>query len=300
MSKPPGFALADGTRVVPHVPFFIAGSGRCGTTLLRRLLIEQAQVVIPPENYLLAVSPRLMVMARGDWAAFCRLAFGNLPKFTANWAGFGIDAGAATALLGEIPVEQRSVANFWHAFHALYARHVGRPSDTSWGDKTPSSVDALAEIVGIFPAARFVFMVRDVFDMAYSYGRMAAPGRAGDYLGGARRWLEANSKLLAFREQFPALSLIVRYEDLVRDVHAGMARTLDHLGIVPAAASALTAAEQSELRSHADLRNVLQDVHRGSIGTGRAELANDIKMAIAAMAAPMQARLGYEPRGEVL
>ena len=121
MSEAAGFVLSDGTQVRPQVPFFIAGSGRCGTTLLRRLLIEQAHVVIPPENYLLAVSPRLMVMAQDDWAAFCRLALTNLVKHSGNWADFGIDAAAALPLFAAIPPEHRTVANFWHAFHAAPA-----------------------------------------------------------------------------------------------------------------------------------------------------------------------------------
>ena len=52
------FSLADGTEVRPSIPFFIAGSGRCGATLLRRLVAEQTTVVIPPENYMLALQSR--------------------------------------------------------------------------------------------------------------------------------------------------------------------------------------------------------------------------------------------------
>ena len=294
MSDPTGFALADGTWVRPQVPFFIAGSGRCGTTLMRRLLIEQAHAVIPPENYLLAVSPHLMAMAPADWTMFCRLVLTNMVKHTAHWADFGIDATAALPLFAAIPDGQRSIANFWHAFHALYARHLGKPSDARWGDKTPSSVDALPEIISSFPRARFVFMVRDVFDMAYSYGSMAAPGRAGDYLGGANRWVDANTKLLAFHEQYPAQAIIVRYEDLVRNTQQEMARVLAHLDVPLSAAIELTAAEARDMATQADLHNVLHDVRSDSIGKGRTHLAADVKAAIAAIAAiaaPLHARL---------
>jgi len=299
MSAAAGFSLSNGTQVRPQVPFFIAGSGRCGTTLLRRLLIEHARVVIPPENYLLAVSPRLMAMAHGDWAAFCRLVLSNLVKHSGNWADFGIDAAAALPLFAAMPAAQRSVAKFWHAFHALYARHIGRESTARWGDKTPSSVDALPDIVGIFPDARFVFMVRDVFDMAYSYGSMAAAGRAGDYLGGARRWMVANTKLLDFCGRCAAQSIIVRYETLVLDADRELARVMAHLGIASSAANALTAVEAHDMAAQPDLRNVLRDVHRESIGKGHMLLADDAKAAISGIAGPLQTRLGYEPRGEV-
>jgi len=38
-------------RNEPINPFFIVGSGRCGTTLMRRLLQASPQVHIPPENW---------------------------------------------------------------------------------------------------------------------------------------------------------------------------------------------------------------------------------------------------------
>jgi len=295
MSAAAGFTLGDGTLVQPQVPFFIAGSGRCGTTLLRRLLIERAHVVIPPENYLLAVSSRLMVMAQGDWAAFCRLVLSNLVKHSAHWADFGIDAATGLPLFAAMPPAQRSVGNFWHAFHALYARHVGRESTTRWGDKTPSSVDALPEIVGIFPDARFIFMIRDVYDMAYSYGSMAAAGRAGDFLGGARRWVDANTKLLDFCQRHAAQSIIVRYEDLVLDADREMARVTAHAGMGSSGANGLAAAEAHDMAAQPDLRNALHEVHRDSIGKGRVLLAEDVKTEISARAGSLQERLGYQP-----
>jgi protein-tyrosine sulfotransferase len=299
MPEAAGLVLSDGTQVRPQVPFFIAGSGRCGTTLLRRLLIEHADVVIPPENYLLPVSPRLMVMAQGDWVTFCRLVLTNLVKHSGNWTDFGIDATAALSLLAAVPAAQRSVGNFWHAFHALYARHVGRPPGTRWGDKTPSSVDALPEILGIFPDARFIFMIRDAFDMAYSYGSMAASGRAGDYLGGARRWVDANTKLLNFYARCTTQSIIVRYENLVRDADREMARVMAHLGMTSSTANPLAAVEAHDMAAQPDLRNALHDVHRDSIGKGHASLADDVKLAIGAMVGPLQSRLGYEQSAQV-
>ena len=293
MIEPASFALADGTMVQPCVPFFIAGSGRCGTTLMRRLLIQRTGAVIPPENYLLAVSPRLLLMAHGDWTAFCRLVLANLVKHSGRWEDFGIDAAAALGLFAALPSDCRSVANFWHAFHALYARHVGRPGATRWGDKTPSSVDALPEIAGIFPDARFIFMVRDVFDMAWSFGSMATAGRAGDYIAGARRWADANAKLAAFQPQHATQCITVRYEDLVHNPEAEMQRVLRHLDVKPRASGTLSAAETGDMAAQPDLQAAIQDVHVGSVGKGRVNLPDDIRAAIAAIAGPMLIRLGY-------
>ena len=295
--EPDGFALADGTRVRPAAPFFITGSGRCGTTLMRRLILERAPVVIPPENYILALSTRLMRQAGSDWPVFCRLVLANLRQHSAGWEYYSVNQHEALGILTAIPAAHRSMANFWHAFHAIYAARVNKPSDTRWGDKTPSNVDALPDIVQVFPAARFIFMVRDVFDVAFSYGSMTTPGRAGRYLEGAQRWVGANNRILAFAAQHTAQSITVHYEQVVRSPDGAMPKVLRHLDLPVLAAGAMTAQEAQDIAARPDLRNVLTGVSEGFIGKGRAGLTNEMKARIAAIATPLQRRFGYEPTG---
>jgi hypothetical protein len=309
VSEETSFTLSDGTLVRPGNPFFITGSGRCGTTLMRRLVIEGTGAVVPPENYILALSSRLMTMARADWALFCRLVLSGLQKYSGRWADFGIDAGTAFGLLANIPDNFREIANFWHAFHAIYANRVNKPSDTRWGDKTPASVDGLPEIIRIFPHARFIFMVRDVFDTAYSHGSMSIHGRTDNYLGGARRWVDANARILAFCRQYALQAIVVLYEELTRFPEREMQRVFRHLGVlnhqealghlgVPAStASALNVLEARDMAAQPYLRNVLHDVSSDFIGKGRANLTDEVKQGISDIAAPLQIRLGYEPTG---
>jgi protein-tyrosine sulfotransferase len=291
------FALSDGTLVRPSIPFFITGSGRCGTTLMRRLIMERAHAVIPPENYVLASSLHLMEGAKGDWNFFCGMVLVALRQYSGRWEDFGIDQTTAFGLLTSIPGAFRTIANFWHAFHAIYANRVNKPSDTRWGDKTPSNVDGLSEVIQIFPQARFIFMVRDVYDMSYSLGSMATSGRAGVYLGGAKRWVDANAKILAFKQQYAAQAMLVRYEELARYPEREMAAVLAHLGVPSAAAGELNALEARDMAAHPDLRNALGSVRSDFIGKGRANLTDRVKEQIFGIAAPLQVSLGYEPTG---
>lgn len=295
-----GFALADGTQVRPGTPFFITGSGRCGTTLLRRLVLERAAVVIPPENYILALSTRLMQQAGGDWPIFCRLTLANLRQHSPGWDFYDLDPRTAFTLLAAMPDAHRTMADFWHAFHALYATRMGKPGETRWGDKTPSNVDALPDIVQVFPAARFVFMLRDAFDVAYSYGSMATPGRAGRFLEGAQRWVDANRRVLAFVQAHPAQSLLLRYEDVVRAPDQALPAVLRHLDLPARSLEPMTARETQDIAARPELRNVLTDVDAGFIGKGRARLPAETKARIAALTAPLQRRFGYEPSGTPL
>jgi hypothetical protein len=140
-------------------------------------------------------------------------------------------------------------------------------------------------------------MVRDVFDMAYSYGTMPMQARNGQYLGGARRWVHANSRILAFSEQYPAQVITIRYEDLVRFPDREMQRVIDHLAIPTCWAGALNAMEARDIVLRPHLGNVLGDVRDDFIGKGRANLINEVKADIAGIAAALQTRLGYEATG---
>jgi protein-tyrosine sulfotransferase len=297
MSEANCFSLSDGTLVHPSNPFFITGSGRCGTTLMRRLVTERAEVIIPPENYILAASQRLVATASADWGLFCRMILSGLQKYTNRWEDFSIDEPLALQLLATVPAPRRSIANFWHAFHAIYATRMDRPSDTRWGDKTPANVDGLPQIMQIFPQARFVFMVRDVFDTAYSYGAMSISERAGNPQTGAQRWVDANAKVLAFADAYPAQAIIVRYEDLARFPEHEITRVLGHLRVPAAVMGALNPLEVRDITAQPHLKSVLHEVSREFICKGRANLTKADKESIANIAAPLQIQLGYEPTG---
>ena len=215
----------------------------------------------------------------------------------ASWQQFHLDAAATMALLVWIPAECRSVANFWHAFHAIYAGQVGRPSDARWGDKTPFNVARLPNIVVIFPQARFVFMIRDVFDTAYWYGSMPMLRRDGQFIGGAERWVYANSMILEFSERYPTQTLLVRYEDLTGSPDREMARVLRHLEIPLPEAGAVNALEARDIAARPHLGNVLGAVSPDFVDRGRANLEPAVKESIAAIAAPLQIHLGYESTG---
>ena len=291
------FTLADGTPVRSCNPFFITGSGRCGTTLLRRLLIERTGAVIPPENPTLASSARAMELAGAQWGAFCRLVFDHLKRYSGGLEHFGINDGADLLLLRDIPGAFRSVANFWHAFNALYAARMGKPGAARWGDKTPANTAELPGILQTFPHARFVFLVRDVFDMAHSYGSMTSAGRDGQYFAGAQRWVHANSAILAFCKQHPVQAIVVRYEDLARSPEREMHRVLRHLDLPDRRSATLSEAEVSAIAAHPHLGRVFGEISDISVGKGRARLAPEVRQRIASLAGSLQLRFGYEPTG---
>ena len=97
-----------------------------------------------------------------------------------------------------------------------------------WGNKTPQYTEAIAKMARLFPAARFVVVVRDVRDVCLSWRNKW--GR--DVLGCAARWAARMPAGLAFSRELPAdRSLWIRFEDLLADTEPVCRRLCDFMGV---------------------------------------------------------------------
>lgn len=193
-------------------PIFVVGCFRSGTSLLRRILDSHSRIACPPESKF--VKPLLEVLDR-------QAAMRGLASM-----GF------------ERPEVVAALAAFVSSFFRSYAAGEGKPR---WADKTPDYVDCLDGLWELFgPAGRFVLIVRDGMDVAYS---LADPFRtfhaidrhvrdaAGDVpVGAARYWAEQNEKMEAFRIAHPNACIRIRYEDLTGDPETCMRAVLAFLG----------------------------------------------------------------------
>ena len=210
-------------------PFFIVGSGHCGTTLLRAMLEAHPGVHIPPENPLGGVVRDYRRYSRLPWNAVLRVTLGGL-AFRHRWELFGLPLGPLVGKLNALPPVDRNLAT---VLDALYRAHTAqyKPSAERWGDKTPGNVFALDALRAVFPDLRVIHMLRDGRDVVRSY-MIATRGDVGGNLpGAAGRWLRAVHAGRAFGARYPGLYLEVRYEELVHDPNATSQRVATFLGI---------------------------------------------------------------------
>lgn len=185
-------------------PFFIIGSARSGTTLLRLILNAHPQVAVPPESRFITElwkGQREVDVARflDALAAHKRFQTWDLP----------IDAVAGE--IGGGPV-----IGYPDAIRAAFDAYAHVNGKSRWGDKTPRYVEKLELIADLFPDARFIHLVRDGRNVTLSYANVPfgpkTVGRA------AALW---KRRVVAGREKGAALGgkryLEIRYEDLVED-----------------------------------------------------------------------------------
>ena len=221
-------------------PFFVIGSPRSGTTLLRLLLTCHPAVVIPPEC---------------GFAIWLRSEFGDWgrDKFSSEPGALRFAQAVAKSRKFETwNISSRSIHkaltqgvpnNYSEAcrhIYRLYCSQQGKPNAT-WGDKNNFYLSHIPELHRIFPDARFLHIVRDGRDVACSYREVMAqastspyrPSLPTDIVEIASAW---SRDLVQIRTALALLStdkvLELRYEDLTLSPEIELQALCPWLGVV--------------------------------------------------------------------
>lgn len=208
-------------------PFFLVGSGRCGTTLLRRILQANTDVHIPPETYVLGQIIELYKRNRQmDWKSVVYLVLARF-EFHPEFGPFGVSLRELAQTLCLLPEAERSLSAVIDGFYRYHASKSGREIRI-WGDKTPAYVYSLEAIRQLFPKARFIHLIRDGVDVVHSYmQRRLIP----DLEVAAERWRTSIGAFATFAAEHPGNCLEIRYEELVRHPADTVRLVCDFIGI---------------------------------------------------------------------
>ncbi len=189
--------VAGDSGQLPLKPGFIIGVYRSGTTLLRYILDSHPNIAVPPEsNFLLGLAETW----RSEW-------------YRKGLQGVGVDDEGL----------RLRMRDFAGGIFDDYARAKGK---LRWFDKTPSYIDALDFIDGIFgQECRYIMLYRHGLDVANSMVKMhgddvqKGPGRkfADEHpdsarLTNARYWVEQCEKMMAFEAAHPGQCFRLLYE----------------------------------------------------------------------------------------
>jgi protein-tyrosine sulfotransferase len=263
-------------------PIVIGGSGRCGTTLLRRIINTHPNLCCGPESYLLT---------------------GRKPDPAALALGYGVPEEQIRTLVAE----SRGPAEFVDRFMAEYCRTKGVPR---WAEKSPGNIRRLTWILNHFPEARVVHVIRDGRDVVSSLKEFPRVERSEDgwvvnpekasLAELVERWQSYVRAGIAFRGDPRYTEL--RYEDLV----SAPRETLEALfAFVREPFDERVMAYETELDPTRDLfgDDTVSEVssggaggtiHRRSVGRWKNELTADEQAEFKRLAGPLLLELGYE------
>ena len=198
--------------------FFIVGSARSGTTLLRLILNAHPEVAVPPESRFITEL----------WTGNDEVGVDDFLGALAGHRLFRVWNVDVDEVRREIGTAER--VPFADGVEAAY-RAWGRAKHKScWGDKTPRYIESIPLLAKLWPEAKFVHQIRDGRNVVLSYGDVPfgpkTLGKAADLW--ARR---VTAGLLEGRKLGPQRYLEIRYEEFVANP-ASQAKTLcDFLGI---------------------------------------------------------------------
>ncbi len=154
---------------------FVTGCTRSGTTLLQRMLDNHPDLVVSNDTH---VIPRSVLSARPDPSAPMTMALADEVTRYKSFPKLDIDAHDVE----DLATKARTFTEFVRLLFDELARRRGKPFA---GEKDPEYVRRLARIGTLFPAVRFLHIVRDGRDVALSTLEWVTPRR---FLGQLELW----------------------------------------------------------------------------------------------------------------
>lgn len=266
--------------------FFIVGSPRSGTTLLQSVLLTCEGLVIPPETQFFAhvrASPpayadpgrRALQKRLVDYCHSVEMAFDE--------DRFAQELKARPAKTGDV-------------FRALMIAVGVEAGVEIVGEKSPLHTSHVLEILGMFPGARVLHIVRDPRDVALSWRE----SWDRTVLAAALRWRrdmqhhELYSDLLP-----PATYRLLRYEDLVARTEQTAREVSGFLSIPydPAMCQPHRRKRTGIAPHWGHLRRTLEPITSSRVGRWMEELGDDETALVERICGPWMGRHGYEPGG---
>jgi hypothetical protein len=280
----------------PDRPLFIGGCPRSGTTLLQVMLDMHPELGIPRETNFI----------RELW--WQRARFGDLRDpvnrhRAAEWI-FGDDAHLTRRLthrrigrrkaIAAVAAAGPTIGSIVEACVRLHAHDIPR-----WGDKRPAYSGFVGPLLAMFPDAQYVNVVRDPrgavasqVAMGWDAPEVAVPAAIARWEGAIARTDQAARRLRT--DQL----LDVRYEDLVGDPHAALARLLAFAGLRAGDIVETMIAGERRGRFGGPHVLVAEPVTTSSVERWRERLTPREVALVEDAAAPLMERFGYRPLHE--
>jgi hypothetical protein len=178
------------------------------------VLTSSEKIHIPPETYVIGTA--IKTYRRLSWlswpdvcmAVFARFVFH--PEFETFMAP---DISVFMDQILNLPEDKKTLANALSIFYRWHAGIEGKTEIYVWGDKTPINAFSLWNINKVFPNAKYIYMIRDPYDVVQSY---INTGLYKNYEKAALRWVSANQACLSFEKKARNRVLRISYEHFCR------------------------------------------------------------------------------------
>ena len=270
-------------------PFFVVGSERSGTTMLRLMLNEHCRLFMPTESHFVAALVAQFPMDSPLTPSQTEQAVEVITQ-TERWQDWQQDAGALVAAVNAL--ESPTLSDIVELAFRIPCEAGGK---ARWGDKTPKYVFHVPALRTLFPGARFIHLIRDGRDVCVSMLKTRWYGKSIRVL--AEKWLAAvNAGESAAARYGSETCHTTLYESLVSSPHAELQRIMTFLGesFDPAMLEFYqNAGDNIHPREMAVHQKTLRKPRQSDTCRWRRELSWRQILVFEAVAGPTLRRLGY-------
>ena len=205
-----------------NAPFFIVGSGRSGTTLLRLMLTGHSRLHILPETWfirpLVQSLPLDVILTPSQVNEAVKIIVGHYRWPDMEIAGEDFEQWVALLVKPKLS----------DIIGLIYQHHLARAGKQRFGDKTPNYFAIIPQLSELFPGSRFIHLIRDGRDVAIS---SIDAGWARYYERSSFPWSLAMASRRSYRGTiYESQILDVRYEDLMKDPEGAIGSICEFLG----------------------------------------------------------------------
>ncbi|MGZ5472162.1 MAG: sulfotransferase family protein [Nitrososphaeraceae archaeon] len=210
-------------------PFFIIGSGRSGTTLLRTILYRTKKVVIPPESnqWFKNAALNFVINNHNSWENLCIQTI-NMYSEKEDFKYWNTDL---ITNIKTIQTADQSRRSFALIIDYIYKEYLKQHKNEAsfWGDKTPYMSFALDWVNIVFPNAKYIHMLRDGRDVVLSM--VSSLNQFNNFNSACDRWNWTLNAIQKFEKKNHNKVLTVKYEDLVSNPENHIKKVFDFLNI---------------------------------------------------------------------
>ena len=215
--NPRKIPLATAAEKEGKDPFFLIGSGRSGTTLLRTIVNQHPELCIPPESHG-AIPNAVKQYYRGGengWQKLIALSLGEFLRHT-NFRLWKTDLQKNINELYTLKSEEQSLSAIINYIYAEYIKKH-KTGASRWGDKTPFNTLRIKWLLKLYPQAKFIFVLRDPRAVASSFRKSEINPSLKE---SSLRWKASIEAFENLEKNSKGSTLLIKYEDLVIEPEA--------------------------------------------------------------------------------
>jgi hypothetical protein len=273
-------------------PFFIVGSSRSGSTLLRLMLASHSRIAIPSETWYLTALVEEFPCDRLLRNDEINEAISVMTSHY-RWPDMGLDAAEMRRRAAKL-----SAVRLRDLVEIVYRWHMEVEGKSRWGDKTPAYIEIVPSLAAMFGNAKFIHLIRDGRDVAKSFQRQ---GWHGPWMHGyTREWSRAvELDMQLSKSLLNERILRVLYEDLVLHPEPTLRRICAFIDarfeeqMLRWQAKVDNAVPLREKRMHSSLG---RDMNPSDVGRWKREMTSREIFVAEALIGTQLSHLGYERR----